>query len=108
MPGTSDESEECASTTGYHRLLRDSFKVMLTDPALPKGGLAVVYDKNPMEATGYAEVLAELMDEPVYQAEFYANDPDPPVKWNDGVMHIRDESDRTSIERCRSSVNLSL
>lgn len=55
------------------------------------GGLAVVYDKNLMEASGYAATLAEIMKEKVWLVEYYEHDQDPPVKWIDRVMHIRDE-----------------
>ena len=56
------------------------------------GGLAVLYDKNPMEAIGYAEVLADSANEKVWLAEYYKDDLDPPVKWVDGLMFLRDES----------------
>lgn len=55
------------------------------------GGLAVVYDKNLMEASGYAATLAEVMKEKIWLVEFYEHDQDPPVKWIDRVMYIRDE-----------------
>jgi hypothetical protein len=51
--------------------------------------LAVVYDKNKMEASGYAAVLADTMKEYVYLTEFYDNDTNPPVKWEDGWMFVR-------------------
>jgi hypothetical protein len=38
---------------------------------LPEGGLAVLYDKNKMEAWGYAAALAELAAEPVLLVPFY-------------------------------------
>ncbi|CEO97789.1 unnamed protein product (mitochondrion) [Plasmodiophora brassicae] len=90
LDGVDDNAE-----TGYHRLLRKSFVTLLErqKATLPAGGLAVVYDKNPMEASGYAAVISELCHEPVYLVEFYSYDPDPPVKWVDGVMHVRDQSD---------------
>ncbi len=56
-----------------------------------KGGLAVIYDKNPMEASGYASTMADAFNEPVYYAPFYHNDPDPPVRFREHIMEIRDE-----------------
>lgn len=56
------------------------------------GGLAVVCDKNMMEASGYASTLADVMKEKVWLVEFYEYDLDPPVKWIDRVMYIRDEN----------------
>ena len=75
---------------GYRVVLENSVKEVFgaTDPA--SGGLAVVYDKNSMEATGYASVLADLTGEKVWLAEYHWNDNNPPVKWIDGLMYIRD------------------
>jgi hypothetical protein len=70
-----------------------------SDPKL--GGLAVIFDKNPMEATGYAAVLADTTGEPVWIAEYYTDDLNPPVKWEDGVMFVRDaENVWHSIRAC--------
>jgi hypothetical protein len=89
MPLLSEIGEEHG---GYGLVIDATFKEMLgkTDSSL--GDLAVVYDKNPMEATGYAAVLADATGEKVWMAEYYLKDPDPPVKWEDGVMHVRDEA----------------
>lgn len=54
------------------------------------GGLAVVYDKNFMEAEGYAEVIADVLQEPVHLITAYENDPDPGIRFDDGVLHVRD------------------
>jgi len=51
------------------------------------GALAVIWDKNEMEATGYAAVMADLCAEQVYLAEYRDNDQDPPVKWINGIAH---------------------
>lgn len=55
---------------------------------MPKewGGLAVIWDKNEMEASGYAAVMADLCDEKVYMTPFYDNDTNPPVKWIEGTF----------------------
>lgn len=84
-----DESREMG---GYEQLLRRTFIPLLKQKRrLPAGGLAVIYDKNYMEASGYAAVLAELMNEPVYLAGFYEGDDDPPVWFtHGGVMEVRD------------------
>jgi hypothetical protein len=49
------------------------------------GGLAVIWDKNEMEASGYAAVMADLCNESIYMTPYYDNDRDPPVKWIDGT-----------------------
>ena len=75
---------------GYRIVVENCVKEVIgnTDPSL--GDLAVVFDKNAMEATGYASVLADLTGEKVWLAEFHWNDNNPPVKWIDGLMYIRD------------------
>ncbi len=55
------------------------------------GALAVVYDKNGMEASGYAHAMADAFDSPVYYVSFYKDETDPAVKFVEGVMYIRDE-----------------
>jgi len=84
-----DESMEMG---GYQQLLQRTFIPLLKQKKrLPPGCLAVIYDKNYMEASGYAAALAELMHEPVYLAGFYDGDPDPSVRFaQGGVMEVRD------------------
>lgn len=70
-------------------VMEHTFRGLLERADLDLGGLAVLYDKNPMEATGYAAVMADLMKEVVHLVEYYEKDLDPPVKWVDRVMHVR-------------------
>jgi len=77
---------------GYRTLMERTFKPLSGNKRLPDGGLAVIYDKNVMENTGYAAAMADACDEPVWIAEFYQNDPDPPARFDDGVLHVRDEA----------------
>ncbi|KAJ1663614.1 hypothetical protein IW140_000967 [Coemansia sp. RSA 1813] len=76
---------------GYRVVIRSAFRDLLEDTECD-GDLAVVYDKNPMEASGYAAVLAEESGEHVWLVEFHDTDADPPVRWKDRVMLIRDSS----------------
>lgn len=56
-----------------------------------EGVLAVIHDKNHMEASGYASAIADAMGEAVYLSEMFLTDPDPPVRWDDEHrMHVRD------------------
>ncbi|KAF9974650.1 hypothetical protein BGZ73_001873 [Actinomortierella ambigua] len=75
---------------GYRTVLDSAFRDMIERADRSLGDLAVVYDKNTMEASGYASTLADVMKEKVWSVEFYEDDLDPPVKWVDRVMHIRD------------------
>lgn len=58
-----------------------------------EGGLAVIYDKNLMEASGYASALADLADEPVHLVEFPDGAENPRARFVDGVLEIRDDQD---------------
>ncbi len=61
--------------------------------SLPAGGLAVLYDKNPMENTGYAAALADLAWEPVWRVWFPADDPSPSARFTpDAVLQVRTPS----------------
>lgn len=75
---------------GYKRLIEKTFKPMVDAHTL-EGRLAVIYDKNPMENVGYAATIADIFDEDVLLAKFEKTDTDPPVKFIDGIMHIRNE-----------------
>ena len=50
----------------------------------------MLYDKNEMEASGYAAAMVDVLHEAVWLVEFYASDAEPPVCWRDDVMQVRD------------------
>ncbi|KAJ3139433.1 hypothetical protein HK100_011505 [Physocladia obscura] len=79
---------------GYGVVIDKTFKEMISKAPKFLGALAVVYDKNPMEATGYAAVMAEHTKEHVWLVEYYENDPNPPVRWIDGVMEVRNNEEK--------------
>ena len=74
---------------GYRRLVEEAFAALLTRKRLPKGGLAVIYDKNEMEASGYAAAMADVFDSDVFLVPFHDHDDDPPVRFDEGVMSVR-------------------
>ncbi len=87
MPLVDDNQEQGS----YRLMVERTFKPNLKNLRNKiKGGLAVIYDKNPMEVSGYAEVIADVMQEPVYYVSFYKDEEDPSAKFVDGVLHIRD------------------
>ena len=86
MPLLSEQDEH----GGYGIVIDHTFKELINQTNPKMGGLAVVYDKNVMEASGYAAVLADTTRENVWLVEYYMKDPDPPVKWKDGLMYVRD------------------
>ncbi len=80
---------------GYARLLTKAFlPVVKKKKNLPDGNYAVVFDKNPMENIGYARTLADLTKSQVFAVEFHHDDGDPPVKFEEGIMYVRDETEQ--------------
>lgn len=75
---------------GYIRLVANSFAPALKGRRLPKGGLAVIYDKNPMGASGYAAAMADHFQEPVYLTPWHTEDPDPPARFVHGILEVRE------------------
>ena len=84
-----DENQEMG---GYFTYMEQVFKPMVKSRRKGlDGGLAVLYDKNPMEALGYAGAMAEAFKEPVYYVPFFHFDEDPPARFRDQVLEVRDE-----------------
>jgi hypothetical protein len=85
------ETGEHNEQGGYRVVIESAFQHQLSkaDPQL--GGLAVICDKNMMESTGYAAVLADVAKEHVWHVEWHVDDPDPDAKWVDKVLYIRDK-----------------
>lgn len=82
--------EEHDEQGGYKQLVVRTLAPRLNSKRLPPGELAVIYDKNPMEASGYAAALAEHTGEPVYLTPLMDKDPDPHARFDDGVLQVRD------------------
>ncbi|KAG2227634.1 hypothetical protein INT45_004675 [Circinella minor] len=83
------ETDEHNENGGYRTVIESAFKEQLSkaDPKL--GELAVIYDKNEMESSGYAAVLADVAQEDVWLVEWYDNDSEPNVKWQEVWHPIR-------------------
>lgn len=89
------DDDSTTDNTGFQALARHSFKYVLDNKctmAKEEGGLAVLYDKNLMEASGYASSLSDVTGENVYLTAFYNGDENPPAKFEDGVLFVRDEN----------------
>ena len=86
MPLLDENREE----GGYRQYMEGIFQPSLKSKRNKiNGGLAVLYDKNPMEASGYAAAMADVFNEAVYYVPWYRMDPDPPVRVSDNVLEIR-------------------
>lgn len=84
-------SHEPNEQGGYRTLLQRSFLPLLKRRSLPEGGLAVLYDKNWMEVSGYAAALADLTNEPVWLVPWYDGSEDAAARFNDQrVLEVRD------------------
>jgi hypothetical protein len=81
MPSRSDDDD----LRGYRLLIENSFLPIMKKKRLPKGALAVIYDKNYMEVSGYAATLAELTGESVYLIPHFHGE-DQYLTFDNGVM----------------------
>ncbi|WP_432403494.1 hypothetical protein [Wukongibacter sp. M2B1] len=89
MPLLNDNEE----MGGYKRLIERSFLPFIKEKRAIQGDYAVLYDKNEMEATGYAIALAQLVQEDVYLVPFFNEDHAASVRFNNEVMQVRDENE---------------
>ena len=101
------ENNSCPSGQKSMPLLDDnkeegSYKLLIERTFLPRikkrnldlekdGRLALIYDKNYMETSGYAAVIADVMNEPVILAPFYNGANNDHIKFEDGYLHILQE-----------------
>ncbi len=82
-----DENDEYG---GYRVLIENSFLPNLhAQKGLPKGDLAVLSDKNPMETVGYARALAEITGKRVFWIPFFKDSWDRFGKFEKGVLHVK-------------------
>ena len=86
MPPRGDSDE----FRGYRYLIENSFIPQLKKLDLPEGALAVIYDKNYMEVSGYAATIAELTGEDVYLIPHF-NEEEHFLRFEDGVLIYKDE-----------------
>ena len=95
MPLLNEYNEE----TTYHQLIKNTFKSSLKNNRI-KGVLAVLYDKNVMEASGYASAIADVMNEKVYLMPFQKEDENVIVRFQDGIMHILSNNEWLKVRAC--------
>jgi len=84
MPSLIDSDE----FRGYSALVKDSFIPALKGRRLPEGEFAVIYDKNYVEASGYASTIAEELKRKVYLVPFFDDQCDG--EFRSGILYIKD------------------
>lgn len=74
---------------GYRRLCETLW------PCLPpEAGWAVLYDKNPLEARGYAMTLADYLGTEIHLAELRPRMANQAIRFDQGYLEIREEAGR--------------
>jgi hypothetical protein len=81
-----DDNQEQGS---YRWLIERSFLPFVKRRGGIKGCLAVIHDKNPMEASGYAAVMADVFQEEVLLVEWYENKETDRLRIIDGVIEVK-------------------
>ncbi len=84
---------------GYMRFIEQTFAPLLKGKRLIEGGLCVVYDKNYMEASGYAQAMSDYFNETVYLIPYYLGDTDH-VKWEDNILKSNINGEWKSFRAC--------
>ena len=95
MPPRNDADEH----RGYRYLIENSFIPQLKKKRLPKGVLAVIYDKNYMETSGYASTIADLTGEDVYLIPHFDNE-EQTIFYKDNQMFFHHEGQELPIRAC--------
>jgi len=75
----------------YRTLIERTYKPLVEKKGRKnkvKGCLAVFYDKNYMETSGYAAVIADVFDEDVFLVPFFNGEENAQVKIEDGIFYI--------------------
>ena len=87
MPLLDDNKEDGSYRLLIERTFRPRIKKKNIDPTVD-GRLALIYDKNYMETSGYAAVIADVMDEEVLLVPYFNGENNDHVKIEDGYIHI--------------------
>lgn len=85
---------------GYLKFTEHSFKNALKGKRLIKGVLAVIYDKNYVEASGYAAAMADAFNEEVHLVPCYFNDPSRKVRVTDEIVEIEVDGNWLPVRAC--------
>ncbi|MDA9774392.1 hypothetical protein N9B82_05485 [Saprospiraceae bacterium] len=87
MPLLDDNKEEGS----YRLLIERTFKPMLNPKkgvTSIKGKLGLLYDKNMMETSGYAAVIADVFEEEVIYIPYFNGEPNDHIKVEKDILHV--------------------
>ena len=87
MPLLDDNKEEGS----YRLLIERTFKPMLKPKkgvTSIKGKLGLLYDKNMMETSGYAAVIADVFEEEVIYIPYFNGEPNDHIKVEKDILHV--------------------
>jgi len=96
MPLLNDNQEDGS----YRLLVERTFKTLAKAKKGVNGGknrLAVLYDKNYMETSGYAAVIADVMDEEVLLVPYYNGNDNEHVRLKDDLLEVMHEGEWTPL-----------
>lgn len=80
---------------GYKYLIENSFQQFAKIKKVPAGAaLAVLYDKNLMENSGYAATMADLYKQPVYLVPYYLGRDNSHVRMRNHYLEILSEKNK--------------
>jgi len=85
-PSGQKSMPESKAGFGYLLLMR-KFLELAKNKTDVNGSLAVVYDKNHMEVSGYAKQLANCSGETIYFIEIFEGE-NPHIYWDNGILYI--------------------
>jgi hypothetical protein len=83
---------------GYKKLIERTFIPSMKGQRLVQDGImAVLYDKNPMEASGYAATIADVLKEDVYYIKFPKEGYGSYLNYKDGILYLKTEDGEKKI-----------
>jgi hypothetical protein len=91
--------EEKEELGGYERLIRNSFLPLVKKlkDRLPKGHFAVIYDKNAVEASGYAATIADITNTKCFLVPFFSKESED-IFFEEGIMYIKYKKKKVAIK----------
>lgn len=86
MPLIEDNEEQGT----YRKLIESTFIPMVPKKKPGQNAVvAVIYDKNEMETTGYAEVIADCLDEDIFLVPFHDGQIEGHARFENGILYIK-------------------